>query len=144
VHGNFISDTVLKLYEEHHEPRTRPSVEEGYAVLHSIISEYSRVFVLVDAVDEYPEEDRTILLRFLFALGPTVNLMLTSRPHVKVNQNISNFTTLEIRATADDIREYLNGQIMRSHRLSKHVRISPDLRGAIERNVVQRSDGMCV
>ncbi|KAJ6554334.1 ankyrin repeat-containing domain protein [Mycena capillaripes] len=131
-----------QLYRKHREPRTRPTIDEHRAVLRSTISEYSKVFILVDGLDEYPEKQREILLRHLGALGPVVNLLLTSRSHITISHIISNHETLEIRATQDDIRRYLHGQILRSSRLSKHVANSPNLHQELEARVVERSDGM--
>ncbi|KAJ7762425.1 ankyrin repeat-containing domain protein [Mycena maculata] len=139
-----IPSTLHKLYETHCEPRTRPSLDEDNVVLRSIISEYSKVFILVDALDEYPEHHRDVLLHHLSSLGPTVNLMLTSRPHITIHHVMPNsrLESVEIRATEDDVRKYLNGQIVKSFRLSNHIRNSPGLQDVIEEKIVQRSDGM--
>lgn len=112
-------------------------------MLRSVISEYSKVFLVVDALDEYLEEQRDILLNFLSRLGPSVSVMLTSRPQIAIGHRISNFMTLEIRATADDISEYLDGQIQMSPRFCRHLNAASDLREAIRREMVQHSDGMC-
>ncbi|KAJ7869388.1 hypothetical protein B0H13DRAFT_2253758 [Mycena leptocephala] len=102
----------------------------------------ARVFIVVDALDEYPEEQRDTLLQHLSALGPRVSLMVTSRPHINIKHTISNFETIEIRAAKDDIRQYLDGQIKKSQRLSRHVRSAPDVRQALESRIVEGSDGM--
>ncbi|KAJ7453163.1 hypothetical protein FB451DRAFT_1520328 [Mycena latifolia] len=110
----------------------------------SIISEFSEVFIIVDAVDEYPEQHRHILLRHLssFTVRSTVKLMLTSRPNLNINQVIGNLETLEIRATEDDIRRHVDAEILKSSRLSKHTENRPDLREEIDEVIVRRSDGM--
>ncbi|KAJ7094767.1 hypothetical protein C8R44DRAFT_645244, partial [Mycena epipterygia] len=139
--GKPIGSNVHELYEKHREPRTRPSLAEAQAILCSIIREYSNVFILIDALDEYPEAQRNNLLCHLSRLGSNVNLLVTSRSHITINDPTS-FETLEIRAKEVDIRKYLEGQILKSPRLSKHIQSSPDLREAIEARIVQRSDGM--
>ncbi|KAJ7087061.1 ankyrin repeat-containing domain protein [Mycena epipterygia] len=136
-----IWSAVHQLYEKHHEPHTRPSLDEDQAVLCSIIAEYSKVFIFVDALDEYPEMQRDVLLRLLSTLGPGVNLLVTFRPHVAM-EHVTSFEPLEIQAREDDIQKYLEGQILKSSRLSKHIQNSPDLREAIEAKIIQRSDGM--
>ncbi|KAJ7088304.1 hypothetical protein C8R44DRAFT_649574, partial [Mycena epipterygia] len=136
-----IWSALRQLYGKHREPRTRPSLDEDHAVLCSINAHYSKVFILVDALDEYPEEQRDVLLQHLRALGPSVNLLVTSRPHIAIDHVIS-FETLEIRALEVDIRKYVEGQVLRSPRLSKHIKNSPDLRETIEASIVQRNDGM--
>ncbi|KAJ7088301.1 hypothetical protein C8R44DRAFT_861679 [Mycena epipterygia] len=136
-----IGSNVHELYEKHREPRTRPSLAEAHTVLCSAIGEYSKIFILVDALDEYPEAQRGILLRDLSRLGCNVKLLVTSRPHITIGHVLS-FKRLEIRARDVDIRNYLEGQIMKSPRLSKNIQISPDLREAMEARIVQRSGGM--
>ncbi|KAJ6538461.1 ankyrin repeat-containing domain protein [Mycena vulgaris] len=139
-----ISSAVHQLYAKHREPRTRPSLEEIHAVLCSTISEHSEVFIIIDALDEYPEQQRNVLLRRLSVLGSAVSLMVTSRLHIKINNVFANrvVETLEIRATEDDIRRYVDGQIAQSLRLSKHIKDCPGLREEIETTLVRGSDGM--
>ncbi|KAJ7137983.1 hypothetical protein C8R44DRAFT_828455 [Mycena epipterygia] len=139
-----ISLAVHQLYETLHEPRTRPSLDDIHAVLCTTVAEYSKVFVVVDTLDEYPEEQRYILLHRLSALGPTVNLMLTSRPHINIHSIIADAEILEIKATEDDIRRYVDAQIFKSSRLSRHIKTRPVLREEIEAIIVRRSDGMWV
>ncbi|KAJ7706814.1 ankyrin repeat-containing domain protein [Mycena rosella] len=139
-----ISLAVSGLYEKHREQRTRSSLAEVDFILCSAISEMSNVFIIVDAVDEYPEQQRHALLRYLSALtaGSTVNLMLMSRPHLNLIPVVKNLQTLEIRATMDDIRRHVDAEIIKSPRLSRHIENRPQLREEIEDSVVLRSDGM--
>ncbi|KAJ7453124.1 hypothetical protein FB451DRAFT_1185377 [Mycena latifolia] len=140
-----LSPALFELYGKHREPCTRPSLEEMHEILISTVAEYSKAFIIVDALDEYPEEQRHILLRKLSRLGSTVNLMVTSRHHIKIDHAIASTTaieSLEIRATEDDIRCYIDGQIFKSARLSKHITNCPSLREDIEGTIVRRSDGM--
>ncbi|KAJ7080036.1 hypothetical protein C8R44DRAFT_895528 [Mycena epipterygia] len=141
VLGKPIGPNVRELYQKHREPRTRPSLAEARTVLDSIIETYSKVFILVDGLDEYPEAQCDTLLGHLCYLGYGVKLLIASRPHITFNYRIY-FETLEIRAREVDIRKYLEGQILKSPRLSKHIQNSPDLREAMEARIVQRSDGM--
>ncbi|KAJ7094770.1 hypothetical protein C8R44DRAFT_951374, partial [Mycena epipterygia] len=138
-----IGSDVHELYQKHREPRTRPTLYEAQTVLRSVIREYSNVFILIDALDEYPEAQRDDLLWRLSRLGPRINLLVTSRPHITIN-HITSFEMLEIRAREGDIRKYLEGRILKSPRLSKHIENSPDLRETMEARIVQRSDGMCL
>ncbi|KAJ7609341.1 ankyrin repeat-containing domain protein [Mycena polygramma] len=137
-----LSPDLYRLYRKHRERRTRPTIEEDRAVLRSTILEYPKVFIIVDGLDEYPEKHRDILLRDLMALGPHVNLLLTSRPHITIGHMVPSYEIFEIRATGDDICKYLHGQISKSSRLYKHVTNSPNLHQELEEMVVERSDGM--
>ncbi|KAK7038307.1 hypothetical protein R3P38DRAFT_2905549, partial [Favolaschia claudopus] len=134
---------IRKLYDGHRERQTMPSLDETCAVLRLTISELSRIFIVVDALDEYPEDLREVLIECLAALGPTVNLMMFSRLHIDLDSIITrDLEILEVSANEDDIRRYIDGQISKSPRLGKNIKKSPSLRGEIERTIVSRSDGM--
>ncbi|KAJ7877830.1 hypothetical protein B0H13DRAFT_2668241 [Mycena leptocephala] len=137
-----ISADLNEIYRRHRAQGTRLSLEETYSMLHSMVSDFSSVFIVVDALDEYPEDDRDTLLRRLWTLGPAVKLMLTSRPHINIDHIISNVKTLDVHAIEDDIRKYVEAQIEKCSRLSRHVNNSSMLRDSIEEKIVKRSDGM--
>jgi hypothetical protein len=130
------------LYQRHHEKGTTPSWDEVSNVLQAVLGQYSKVYVIVDAVDEYPEYQRQILLEYLVMMGSTVNLMITSRPHIRPDGSLPNLEALEICANEDDIRRYVEGQIQKSSWLSKHVRSRADLREEILSTITRTVDGM--
>ncbi|KAJ7266745.1 ankyrin repeat domain-containing protein [Mycena rebaudengoi] len=130
------------LYHKHHEKGTRPSVDEVHTLLSSEVAGYSKVYFVIDALDEYPEHQRHILLKHLAELMPKVNLLLTSRPHITPEMFFPNTSALEIRATEEDICRYLDAQIQNSFRLSKHVQSRPELRQEIENQIIRNVDGM--
>ncbi|KAJ7236924.1 hypothetical protein C8J57DRAFT_1568954 [Mycena rebaudengoi] len=114
-----------ELYVKHHEQRTRPSADEMHTVLCSALEECPKVYIAIDALDEYPEQQvaqQYILLKYLAALGPNINLMLTSQPHITPNIFFPN--------------------IRGSTRLSKHVQSRPELCQEIETTITSNADGM--
>jgi hypothetical protein len=128
---------VQKLHQRHSEKRTRPSLAEIHDVLCSVVREWSKVYIVVDALDEYPEDQRRILLKHLTALDSTVSLMLTSRPHIDLGAALSlGFGELEIRGSDADIRKYVDQRILNSERLSLHVRTWPGLQEKIILKIV--------
>ncbi|KAJ7798407.1 hypothetical protein B0H14DRAFT_2388719, partial [Mycena olivaceomarginata] len=139
---NPIPTHVEELYNNHSARGTRLSLEEIYSVLNSALQEFSAVFIIVDALDEYPEKQRLTLLRHLWRLGPAVGLMLTSRPHINIDHASSNLEIVDVRAIEQDIRRYVEAQIEESSRLSMHIKNSSTLRELIEERIVKRSDGM--
>ncbi|KAJ7266772.1 ankyrin repeat domain-containing protein [Mycena rebaudengoi] len=130
------------LYHKHLEKRTRPSVDEMHAILSSVVADYSKVYIVIDALDEYPETKCHALLKHLAALRPNIRLLCTSRPHITPEMFFPNTPALEIRATEEDIRRYLDTQIQRSFRLSKHVQSRPELHEEIENQIIGNVDGM--
>jgi hypothetical protein len=137
-----IGSLAMDLYKQHHDMGTAPSLEEVIDVLHRSFAVFSTVYIIVDAIDEYPESQRWILLQHLARMGPIVNLMITSRPHITPDPSLPNLDALEICANGDDVRKYVDGQIWRSPRLLKLVQARPELRGEIHSKVTDKVDGM--
>ncbi|KAJ7443994.1 ankyrin repeat domain-containing protein [Mycena latifolia] len=134
---------VHDLYNHHRLRDTSPSLIEVFDILQSAMAQHSKVHIIVDALDEYPEEQRNILLEHLSMLqGPTTSLMLTSRPHVTLDDLFSDMLYLEISATEDDIQQYVDKQIQKSPRLSKHVQTRPELHDEIKSKISSNADGM--
>jgi Cdc6-like AAA superfamily ATPase len=142
VHGREISSLAKNLYQQHHEKCTTPTLHDVFNVLSLAITEFLKVYIIVDAVDEYPEAEQQILVKYLTMMGPTVNLMITSRPHIAPDSFLPNSNTLEIRANKDDIRTYVDAQIQMSLRLKKHVQTRADLREEIHSKITHTVDGM--
>ncbi|KAF7330364.1 Ankyrin repeat protein [Mycena venus] len=144
VVGRSIPDAVYKLHKHHSERDTRPSLHEVNEIFRSAIAEYSRTYLVVDALDEYPEPQRDILFEYLSTAmeGAPVNLLLTSRPHITLDPFFPTAKSLEIRADKRDLHEFVDEYIRKSRYLSKHVRAHPELREQIQIKIVNDSDGM--
>jgi hypothetical protein len=143
VYGMDVSDIAKDLYARHQEKGTAPSLKEVLEVLRSNLVEFSKVFVVVDAIDEYPEAQRWILLQCLAELmGPKMNLMVTSRPHVLAGSALPNVKTLEIAAMPQDIQKYVDMRIDLSPRLCNHVQKRPELRKDIHEKIIGTVHGM--
>ncbi|KAJ6563412.1 ankyrin repeat-containing domain protein [Mycena vulgaris] len=143
VVGKPIPPEATQLYENHHKRSTKPSLDEILQILRSAIAEYPKIYLIVDALDEYPELQRNILLEYLSTMiGPTVNLMLTSRPQIALHPFFPKLDILEIRAAADDICLYIDMHVLKSPRLSKHVRTRPELHGEIRSKTLTNVEGM--
>ncbi|KAJ7483675.1 hypothetical protein FB451DRAFT_109624 [Mycena latifolia] len=140
--GKPISATVQNLYDYHHERQTRPQLEEVCKALESAVAQYCKVFIVIDALDEYPENYRHRFLKYLGTLGPNVNIMMTSWPHINLDSQFPNLKTIEIRATEDDIHKYVNAQIQNSVRLSKHIHTCPELCNEIQAKIGENAKGM--
>jgi hypothetical protein len=95
----------------------------------------------VDAVDECPEthDKRHLLLQYLAKLGPTVNLMITSRPHITP---IEDSKVLHIHANDKEIQTYVGGYIKKSSKLSTLVKANPELQTEIETKISSAVNGM--
>lgn len=138
-----IPDSVKSLYDKHRNKRTRPSLDEILGTLQVVAAVYSRVFIIVDALDEYQISDgyRQRLLSTLFNLQAScnANIFATSRHISSIEQEFEGSSKLEIRANEEDVRRYLDG---RMGQLPRFVARSPELQQEIKTNIVDAVDGM--
>lgn len=140
-----LSQGIVDLFERYKERRTRPSIEEICKTLYSVAATYTRVFVLVDALDECEVStgcrSRFIseLLNLHDRLG--VNLFATSRFIPEITERFTESTTKEIRATTEDIERYLERSLTS---LPRSVSTDPDLKIAIKEEIGKAADGMSV
>jgi hypothetical protein len=141
---NAPSQDAKNLYQRHADHGTSPRLPEMLELLQSEVSRYSRVFVVVDALDECLGDNHTgiTLVRELEALRPTVNLMVTARSLKIIQRDFETAATLEIIASADDIRNYVANRISEEPRLSLRVSEDAALREDIIRAVLETSTGM--
>lgn len=132
---------IQRLYQGHITRGTRPSIKEVTEVLRSVMTCYSRVFIIVDALDESAKTDREQLLEELFRFQSQgqVNIFATSRslPEIAIHFNINE--SLEIRASEEDVRRYLENHIWRFPRF---VLQNADLQKDIISQIVDVVDGM--
>lgn len=135
--------SLKALYDDHKGERGRPSFEKVFEVLQSIIGiSYERVFIVVDALDECQESNncRMRFIEGLFILQQWgANIMATSRPITDVTDKFEKSTWLEIRASDDDIRTYVDAQI--SYGRSK---ILLEMRAEASIGIAKAADGMYV
>ncbi|KAM6486673.1 nucleoside phosphorylase domain-containing protein [Trichoderma sp. SZMC 28011] len=115
---SLLPECVKDLYESHQSRRTRPSVDELHKTLRSIIASYSKVFIIVDALDECQTSNNT-RIKFLFKLFDIqdeshINIFATSRPIPEIYKKFKESTVIEVRARTDDVRNYLESQISQS------------------------------
>jgi len=109
---------VKDLYDQHKTKRTRPSLEEILRTLQFVAAMYSRVFIIIDALDECQVSDscRTRFLTEIFAFQAKcgANIFATSRSIPEIITKFNDSTSIEIRARDEDVRKYLDSHISQS------------------------------
>ncbi|KAJ7696962.1 hypothetical protein B0H17DRAFT_1266668 [Mycena rosella] len=128
---------IQKMFQQHSPKRTRPELAEISEILSLVVAEWSKVYIIVDGLDEYPVDDQKTLLEHLTAMG--VCLMLTSRHNVTL-PNID-AETFDIRGTKQDIQKYVEEQITHSSDLRSIIGSSGLSQDIIEK-IVCNADGM--
>jgi hypothetical protein len=140
-----LPDRVKTLYDQHRKKRMRPSFDEISRVLQSVAAMCSQVFIVVDALDECQVSDgcRTKFLTEIFNLQAKcgVHLFVTSRFILEITEVFKSSTSLEIRATRDDVERYLEGHMQQ---LPSFVQRNQQLQGEIKTGISEAVDGMYV
>ncbi|KAF5638856.1 ankyrin protein [Fusarium sp. NRRL 25303] len=142
-----LPECLRSLYTNHAIQRTRPSPREIVSTLGSVISKHTRVFIIIDALDEYGSAPgaRESFLGQLARLQEEsdVNLFATSRFDTTISSEIRssflNNMSLEINAVRGDIGTYIEGNF---NMFPSDIRQNKDLRRVIIESVQESVDGM--
>ena len=137
-----LSAALVASYEAHGSGASRPSHAECTQLLTSVINRCPKVFLVIDAFDEYPEERRGQFLAELQLLQPKISTMITSRDLPTIGTLLSKAIRLDVQADSDDILQYLRGQIANSGRLKSHTDRDPTLCDLISTTIAGRAGAM--
>jgi hypothetical protein len=138
-----VSDRISSLYQKHTREKTRPNVNEWSELLQLTVQKMSKVLVVVDALDECSDSNggRETFLAELRKL-PDIHLLVTSRPTLTLEWGSKRIVTVEISASDEDVKRYLEGRMGEERRLKKHIKADPTLQEAIICTIVKNSQGM--
>ncbi|KAF3293548.1 hypothetical protein TWF132_004516 [Orbilia oligospora] len=111
-----LSNCVKDLYDRC--KGIRPPRAEIVKALGAVVASYSRVFIVVDALDEYERCSEFLGQLFEIHKNYALNIFATSRPIPEIRgifeRHEISLIELEIRASEADIINYLEGQILHS------------------------------
>jgi Cdc6-like AAA superfamily ATPase len=137
--------TIKELYNQHKAKRTRPSLDEISRCLQTVTIPHSKVFIIIDALDECQVSDgcrqRLLLEMFSLQANYKVNLFVTSRFIPEITTKFQGNISLEIRASKEDIEMYLDA---RMSRLTPFDDWNQQLRNEIKVEISEAVDGMYV
>jgi hypothetical protein len=140
-----IPDTLGILYDIHLDLGTRPTLDDIFEILTSKLFSQRRIFLIVDALDEYMESDRSIeegtLISKLLILSheAAYSLITTSRFIPPIMKLFKDHPRIEIRANDADLEKFLR---QRMGGLAACVRKSPSLQSTIRSVIINAIDGM--
>jgi Cdc6-like AAA superfamily ATPase len=136
-----LPESVKTLFINCKKKQARPSLDEISKVIQSVAALYSRVFVVVDALDECQASDRRTFLTNLFDLQIKcrANVLATSRFISQITTKFKGKPSLEIIASQEDIERYLEGHITQ---LSCFEEWDTQLQQEIKTGIAKAVDGM--
>ena len=138
-------DGIQNLYEQYKNRPKRPTPEEILGILCSVSTLYSRVFIIVDTLDEcqVTNDYRASFLSGIFELRARAraNIFTTSRFDPDIEKEFRQSISLEIRARDEDVQTYLTGNMTR---LRPFDSVDPDLQNKVKATISNAVDGMYV
>ena len=140
-----IPECLQGLYDQYKDQPKRPSSDETAKALHSVSVLYSKIFIIIDALDECRGTDgcraRLLSEDFRLQVKMDTNIFVTSRFIPEIQESFEESVTLEIRARDDDIEIYLANHMTRFH---SFVFSDVYLQEIIKTTISEAIDGMCV
>ncbi|KAF6788771.1 ankyrin repeat protein [Colletotrichum sojae] len=131
------------LYKEHQKKATSRSENETIGLLHELVGAPARVFILIDTLDECSTDVRQRLLSQLTRLQCEAHayIFATTRqiPEIADNPHLSRCDSLRIKASKDDVRRFVAGQIPQ---MKPFVQKRLDIQVKIKNVVSSKADGM--
>jgi hypothetical protein len=138
-----ITAPVTHIHQDCSKQNCRPSLNDIFGALQSVCSNFTTVYIVVDALDEYSDRDgaRSHFINKLRELQGTtdVRLLFTSRSVPEITQKFKLNTMLEVRASEEDVRRFVGGQIPR---LPNCIQRNKELKRAVQNEIVKAVDGM--
>lgn len=115
---------IQDLHERLRGGQKRPSFEDLFGTLRAILTKFSRIFLVFDALDECDQENqrKDLLPLFHRLVGLGINVFLTSRPHPEdIQLSLSNAEKVMILAKKEDIAIYVEQSINQNPRARRIV-----------------------
>ncbi len=141
-----VSDEMIMLHRKHIDKGTRATISELSRILKTEIQNFSDIFIIIDAMDECDHANgvRDLLLAELSSLQEhsSTRLMVTSRFFAGLETEFCDAACLEIRASDNDIKMYLEDRICKVKRLVRYIKPDRELHEAIITAIVNSAEGM--
>ena len=138
------NDDIQGLYEQCQKGKSRPDLNKLEATLQIVCSRFKRVFFVFDALDEYEEKLRGLLLAQLRGLEKSrCRFFLTSRPHLQdLQRNLCDYLEIEIKAQDSDMKLLIQKRIEDDSMLSELVEDNESLEANIADKIIKNAKDM--
>lgn len=107
--------------------------------LHSVVKGFSKVVVIIDALDECVE--RGFLFETLKCLHGSTNTLITSRDELEIKLQFEGFPSMSIKEddVSPDIESFIAGELTRQPKLR---RLKPSTKLEITSSLTEGANGM--
>jgi hypothetical protein len=138
-----------KEFKQKHSGEEKPATLEEYSkFLSEILDSFSKVYLMVDALDEFAEssQDRKNLVKTLLELKPAaegkLRLFIASRPASEIREKLGVQSKLDICASDPDIESYIDHRIAQYTQVMEWVQRYPHLKNKMVITVKEKARHM--
>ena len=135
-------EELTEAYKKHSKDGTALTLHECCRLLQASSSCFSKVYLVIDALDECAEVTRDTLFAELQKIKPQISVLITSRHTFSDCYDPQSALRIEIEADVLDIRQYLETRITESTKLQALIKKDKDLREDIVSGIANKAKGM--
>ena len=138
-----VPTSLFDLYNKCDMGERRASQRQLSVLLDDMCASYTRVFILVDGLDECyaPKERDTLLQTLKLVKDDSVKTLITSRPNTKNVQNhLANVLKVEVVASDDDITNYVSERAEQITVFSEGTRLA--MKDKVVETITRQACGM--
>ncbi|CUS15219.1 unnamed protein product, partial [Tuber aestivum] len=148
ISGRGFLDEVINLYHNSKAIGKSTDIKALKSAFLQIVKLSKKTFVILDALDEFPNETRESLLSWIRELtvdhdAGSLSILLTSRPEADIEKSLEPLTTFSISLQSNiidpDIRSYIQNSLGDRDGLKEFTN---EIKSEIEDTLVCRSQGM--
>ena len=138
---------LVNLYARCGDGHQEPTLDDLQNTLQRILGGFSSTFIILDALDECTEREKTLNWIQTLILQKDINqelhLIATSRPEYEIEDKLMSYHYLDLveESTNQDLVAYLNYKLQNDSDLQKW---DPETREQIKLRLMEQADGMYV
>lgn len=141
-----VTGEIRALYQRHQMRNTRPGLAEFSKLLHLMIEESTKVFIIIDALDECPETTRRAFVGEVHKLRSRAHVLITSRPASAIayahDLELHDAIHLEIQALNSDLEMYIRDKTQQDPDLARYLEHDLALQEEVVTTIVNNARGM--
>ena len=139
-----VSNAFIRQCKRNH---VHPTLRDILGLVEAKVRSLSKTYIVIDALDECSEDDdlRATFLYEISKLAPYVHLMITSRNTTGIEEVFESYDRVDVRASNEDIRIYIEQQIRSNKWLDRVVNRGGNgssVREDIISTITERASGM--
>jgi len=135
---------LSKSFQDHRVRRIKFSRDAASILLRSLTKLFARTYVVIDGLDEIPEQERVKLLKVLAEPELQARILCFSRPHDSCVIYLPPDAVFSIEARNDDLRNFVLATVNDHPRLRANIEENPNVLEEVIQKVTETSQGMWV